>query len=160
MPMMRIANTTATRKTSKTTRTKPLSEKHIQETCSAFLALDGWRCIRTDLPHLRGLGVQERGMPDNLYIRYPNENPYQRVSGGYRGDMPDYKPRPWAQVLWVEFKKRGGVTELHQKTWHATERGRGALVWVFGETFTASIEAFCKFYETSGLQRKKVSIPR
>jgi hypothetical protein len=141
-------------------RTKPLSEAHIQATCTAWLELDGWRCVRTDMPHLRGLGVSEPGMADHQFIRYANENPYQRVPGGYRGDRQDYKPRQWAEVLWVEFKKRGGNAEQHQKDWHAKERARGGLVWVLGEDFEASIESFCEFYSKSGLQRKRISIPR
>jgi hypothetical protein len=47
-----------------------VSEAHIQETCSQFLAVDGWRRIRTDLKQLRGMGMQEKGMADDLYIRY------------------------------------------------------------------------------------------
>lgn len=34
-----------------------LLEKQVQQTCCEFLALDGWRRIRTDLGHLRGMGV-------------------------------------------------------------------------------------------------------
>ena len=38
------------------------------------------------------------------------------------------------------------------------ERLCGALVWVAGEDFEASPEAFAKFYAKSGLQRKKVTM--
>lgn len=152
--MKTIANTTAIRKTSNTTRTKPLSEAHIQKTCTDYLALDGWRCVRTDMPHLRGLGVSEPGMADNLYIRYSHD------CDGKRCSCDQYGSTGRAEVLWVEYKKRGGKAEQHQKDWHALERSRGGLVWVLGENFEASIESFCQYYAASGLQRKKVSIPR
>ncbi len=130
-------------------KTKPLSEKHIQETCTAWLALDDWRCIRTDLPHLRGLGVQERGMPDNLYIRY-----WANEGGHNRKDSAD--------VMWIEWKRKGGKAAQHQQDWHAKERARGALTLIAGEPggFEASIESFCNWYAQSGLQRKRISIPR
>ncbi len=133
---------------------KTLSEKHIQETCSAYLALDGWRGVRTDMPHLRGLGVSEAGMADNLYIRYLHD------CDGTDCICDKHGATGRAHVLWVEFKKRGGKAEQHQKDWHAIERARGGLVWVLGETFPASIEGFCSFYAASGLQRKTLSIPR
>ena len=40
------------------------SEKEIQQQIDEYLALDNWRVFRMDLPHLRGLGVQEPGIPD------------------------------------------------------------------------------------------------
>jgi hypothetical protein len=128
-------------------KTKPLSEAHIQATCTAWLALDGWRCIRTDLPRLRGLGVQERGMPDNLYIRY--------WTVAARG-----KWHTMADVLWIEWKKKGRKAAEHQRAWHATEREHGAMVLIAGENFPASIEGFCIWYAQSGLQRKPIGIPR
>jgi hypothetical protein len=98
------------------------------------------------LPHLRGLGVQERGMPDNLYIRYCKQSqPFQKS---------------WAEVAWIEWKKKGGKAEQLQKDWHAKERSRGALTLIAGEDFPASIAGFCSWYAKSGLQRKQISIPR
>jgi hypothetical protein len=155
-------NSSKTNPLSKTdTGRKYLSEKHIQATCSDWLALDGWRLIRTDLPHLRGLGVSELGIADSLYIRYgfPNETYFAT-----------------ALVMWVEWKRikrtelkhagftgfREGPTKKskHQADWHDKERARGALTLIAGEDFPASIEGFCEWYAASGLQRKSISIPR
>ncbi len=135
--------------------TKPLSEAHIQATCTEFLSWDDWRCIVTDPAHLRGLGVSEPGMPDRQFIRY--------LYGPGGGDACMCGMREGcacSQTLWVEFKKRGGKAAQHQKDWHAKERSRGGLVWVLGEDFPASIEGFCQHYAASGLQRKSISIPR
>lgn len=141
---------------------KGTSEAHIQATCTAWLELDGWRCVHTDMPHLRGLGVSELGMADNLYIRYafsaygpamrkPEEHD-QRVNAMLLASGQD--------VLWIEWKKRGGKAAQHQKDWHHNERARGALTLIAGEDFPASIEEFCNWYKNSGLQRKSISIPR
>ncbi len=46
------------------------SEAQIQQAADDFLALDGWRKIVTDPPHMRGLGVSEKGIADRLYLRY------------------------------------------------------------------------------------------
>lgn len=121
---------------------KPLSERHIEETCTEFLALDSWRCIKTDLAHLRGLGVQEPGMCDRLYIRYLE---------------PDW-PGTWAgaEVLFIEWKAKKGVHSQKQKDWQAAERARGALIWVAKQDFAPSIEAFQEFYRQSGLMRRSL----
>ena len=103
------------------------------------------------MPHLRGLGVSEPGMADHQFIRYGYFSPTAKKH---------FAIKPLAEVLWVEFKKRGGKAEQHQKDWHARERNRGGLVWVLGEDFEASIESFCEYYAKSGLQRKRISIPR
>lgn len=146
-------------------KTKPLSEAHIEATCTNFLELDGWRAIETDPKHLRGLGVSEPGMPDKQYIRY------------YKGLMPGWPfQQLWAEVMWIEWKrirlaetKRAGFTGFHEVTtkkakhqleWHERERARGALTLIAGEDFPASIEGFCTWYAQSGLQRKSISIPR
>lgn len=136
---------------------KPLSEAHIQNTVTAWLELDGWRCIRTDMPHLRGLGVSEPGMPDNLYIRYrPGYEQY-----GPCGNVSRLNPA-LSETLWIEYKRRKGKTAQHQKDWHAKERARGAFVLSCGEDLKegVSIESICEWYAASGLQRKKMSIPR
>lgn len=137
-----------------------LSEKQIQECCDDFLRLDGWRVFKTDLPHLRGLGVQEKGMPDRLYIRYANDGIWV---------VPDLRRHGSAEALWIEWKRRDSFSKKQncwlptkasqaQHDWHAEERARGALVWVAGEDFEASPETFAEFYAKSGLQRKKVSM--
>lgn len=129
-------------------RTAPrITEAQIQKAIVDFLALDGWRCIVTDPPWMRGLGVTERGIPDNLFIRYccgPN---------ALLTDVDDIR-RADAQVLWLEAKRKGGKAGEHQKAWHARERARGALVWCAGEDFEATIEAFRAHYIKSGLARK------
>lgn len=122
-----------------------LSERHIEATCTDFLALDSWRCIKTDLAHLRGLGVQEPGICDRLYIRY-----MPTVIGH---TMP---VAPYAEVLWCEWKAKKGVHSQKQKDWQASERARGALIWIAKVDFDPTIEAFQEFYRKSGLMRRKI----
>lgn len=144
---------------------KPLLEKHIQQTCTAFLALDGWRPLRTDpvSDRSRGKGFGELGMADHLYIRYLHrESAFPHVQ---------FLGRAHAELMWVEWKRERGGTgkkalftraekaKIHQRGWIAAERARGALVLLAGEDFPATIEGFCEFYAQSGLQRRKVSIP-
>lgn len=126
------------------------SESQIQQQIDELLELDGWRIIKTDLPHLRGLGVQEKGMPDRLYLRYPTSEQYDQL--GYElGD---------AEAFWIEHKKRDGKAKEHQKAWHAAERARGALVIVAGEDFEASADGFIAWYNGSGLARRKLTISK
>ena len=128
------------------------SERQIQETCDGFLTLDGWRLIKTDLPHLRGLGVQEKGMPDRLYIRYLHD------CEGIQCSCDKHGATGRAEIMWCEWKKRGGKAAQHQKTWHYRERLCGALTLIAGEDFPASIEGFMDWYAKSGLQRRKVTM--
>ncbi len=121
-----------------------LSEAHIQRSCDDWLALDGWRAIITDPPQLRGLGVTEPGICDRLYIRYELQT------------LPPTREKAAAQVLWVEYKKKGGKAGQHQKDWHYIERMVGALVWVAGADFEPSIEAFQRHYRASGLMRRRI----
>ncbi len=132
------------------------SEAQIQQTCTEWLALDGWRAIVTDPPHMRGLGVSEKGIPDRLYIRYcySGENCSTSAKNGSRWDMNARLLH--TQAVWIEWKKKGGKAKEHQKDWHYAERLRGALVWVAGENFPATIEGFQKFYRESGLMRRKL----
>ncbi len=124
------------------------TEAQIQSQCRDYLALDGWRLVVTDPPHIRGLGVSEPGMPDDLYIRYGEKRNREFPEGEVD------------QVLWVEHKSKrlGSKAAQHQKNWHARERARGALVIVAGVDFEASLEGFAKWYEQSGLQRKRVKV--
>lgn len=118
----------------KTAKTPRISEASIQETCAQWLALDGWlRRIKTDLRHLRGMGVQEKGIPDDCFIRY------------------DFRRSSWAQVLWIEWKASDGVVGQQQTEWHQLERARGALVWVARQDFDPTIEGFQDHYRKSGL---------
>jgi hypothetical protein len=114
-----------------------VTERQIQESCSEYLALDGWRRIKTDMPQLRGLGVQEKGMADDFYIRY---NP--GVVGRY------------AEVMAIEWKRKTGKSMAHQRAWHDLERARGALTLIAGIDFVASIEGFQEWYRASVLCRK------
>lgn len=134
-------------------KTKPLSEAHIEATCTEWLSWDDWRAIETDPKHLRGLGVSEPGMGDKQYIRYRNR--YRMETGGYSG----LHLLALTEVMWIEWKRKGGKAGQKQQEWHERERARGALTLIAGEDFPASIEGFCSFYAKSGLQRKKMSIP-
>ena len=122
-----------------------MRESSIQETCCDFLALDGWRRIRTDMKQLRGMGVQEKGMADDLFIRY-------RLSGNH---VPaNYCGIVMAEVFWVEWKSKKGVHGQKQDEWQLLERSRGALVWVAKKDFEPTVEGFSEHYTRSGLLRK------
>lgn len=123
---------------------KPLSEAHIQETCSHLLALDDWRRVRMDMKQLRGMGVQEPGMADDLFIRYLFTDPWNTA-----------EIRAHTEAMWIEWKSKRGKASDHQKAWHTLERKRGALVLVAGQDFFASIEGFKAWYKYSGLMRKR-----
>ena len=112
-------------------------ERSIQEACCDYLALDNWRRVRTDMPQLRGLGVQEKGMCDDLFIRY-------RTLVGF------------ADVLWIEWKSKKGIHGQKQVEWQAAERARGALVWVAKKDFEPTVEGFMDHYRESGLMRKNI----
>lgn len=141
---------------------RPTTERSIQEACCDLLALDGWRRIRTDLPHLRGLGVSERGIADDLFLRYVFGEEMKAISGlrkrGFRIPQCDEPRREDAQVLFIEWKRKTGKAMQHQHDWHQAERARGALTLIAGIDFVASVEGFMAWYEKSGLMRKKLSI--
>ena len=144
-------------------RSKPLSEAHIQRTCTDWLALDGWRCVRTDMPHLRGLGVSEPGMADNLYIRYDcTASELAAIKNRFGETFNNLLSS--ASVMWIEWKRIKvrvpTKAKQNQQEWHEAERARGALTLISGEDFPASIEGFCIWYAASGLQRKSISIPK
>lgn len=117
-------------------------EKHIAQTCSQFLELDGWRSFKMEPISRRewGKGTGEIGQADYLYLRYG------------KGATCEH--------MHIEWKKRGGKAAQHQQAWHAKERARGALTLIAGENFPASIEGFTNWYRDSGLQRKKIGMPR
>src|ERR1700679_987087 len=75
-----------------------VSEAHIQETCSQMLELDGWRRVRPNMKQLRGMGVQEPGMADDLFIRYANRADPNKVVPGYKSRIYD----PLAEIMWCE----------------------------------------------------------
>lgn len=127
--------------------TPKVSERQIQDASNQLMELDGWRVIHTDPRYLRGLGVQEKGIADELYVRYLPLAKLQRVP------RPD-EVKAQAEVLWVEFKRRTGKAMAHQRAWHDAEQARGALTWIAGIDFTASVEGFKAHYLASGLARR------
>jgi hypothetical protein len=128
-------------------------ESSIQQACTDMLLLDGWRVLHTDLKHLRGMGVQEPGIADDLFIRY------------WTGCINQIEKTPpyesWAQVLFIEWKRidpRGLRTKASQKQkdWHTLERKRGALTLIAGQDFEPTTEGFKNWYVNSGLMRNKI----
>ncbi len=118
-----------------------ISERSIQNTCLDWLKLDGWlRQIHTDLRHLRGMGVQEKGIPDDCVIRYT--------------PMPSGRGAADSDVLWIEWKARDGVVGDKQREWHQLERSRGGLVWVAKEDFEPTVDGFMDHYRKSGLLQR------
>lgn len=135
-----------------------LSERDIERTISDYLALDGWRALKTDPVSRRewGKGFGERGMADVLMIRY---EAFRWIDLKIAPPLIGYfEQHAGAQVLWIEHKRRGKKAAQHQLDWHAAERARGALTLIAGEDFEASIEGFERWYIASGLQRRKIPI--
>ena len=123
-----------------------LTEAQIERQCSDFLALDGWRGLKTDpcsdRTHAKGFG--ELGMADHLYIRY----------GDIRGSGTRIMSLG-AEVVWIEWKRPGCSPTPRQVAWHVAERKRGALTMIAGVDFPASFEGFLAWYRNSGLLRKE-----
>lgn len=129
-----------------------LREIDIENTCTEWLTLDGWRPFKTDPKHLRGLGVTEPGMPDRFYVRY-----LYRSGGSAEPCMCGMRDGcACVQLVWIEWKRKGGKSALRQMAWHDAERLRGAVVLVAGENFPATIEGFQHWYRQSGLMRRKI----
>ena len=130
-----------------------VSEAQVEETCTQFLALDGWIALVTDPKQLRGLGVTEPGIADRQYRRYS-------------GPLPESESNTtaqiwsWAQLMFIEWKRvkngKATKTSAKQDAWHALERSRGFLTLRAGIDFPATIEGFQKFYRASGLMRRKI----
>lgn len=133
--------------------TPKVSERQIQDACSQLMELDDWRVIHTDPRYLRGLGVQEKGIADECYVRYLANDRLELQTELGPVLIAVLKP-PAAEVLWVEFKRRTGKAMAHQRAWHDAERARGALTWIAGIDFTASVEGFKAHYLASGLARR------
>lgn len=128
-----------------------LSEAQIERQCSDFLALDGWRGLKTDpcSDRRRGKGFGELGMADHLYIRY-------LPPGVLRYYLPPDRYGPGlAQVLWVEYKGPRGKLSPHQITWATNERDRGAMVAQATVDFAPSFDGFTDWYRGSGLLRRE-----
>lgn len=131
------------------TNKRPLRERDIEKACSDFLALDGWRRICTDPPRMRGLGVQEKGIADCLYIRYrPRYEQFGPCTNVERLNLSA------SEVMWIEWKRPRGVTSKHQTAWHVAERARGALTLIASVDFPPTYDGFVEFYRKSGLLRR------
>ena len=129
-------------------------EHMIEEHCTNLLEGDGWRALRTDpvSDRGRGKGFGEPGMADHLYIRY------KCTYGAYtkRRSGPDCTWLAEAQILWIEFKSADGKLRKNQGPWHEIERARGALTWIAGVDFPASVAGFVDHYRKSGLNRGRI----
>lgn len=125
----------------------PPKEAEIQNACAMILEYDGWRRLRTDPVSRRewAKGFGEPGMADDLFIRY-----------GYFEDLNLTYRHVLAEVMWIEWKRKGGSAAEHQIAWHVLERKRGALTLIAGQDFEASVEGFKAWYQLSGLQRRSV----
>jgi hypothetical protein len=136
-----------------------VTEAQIEETCTAFLALDGWVSLVTDPKQLRGLGVTEPGIADRQYRR-PTIFSIKWMEP-IRTPIPSWAGN--ANLMWIEWKRvRAGKatkTSVKQDAWHARERARGFLTLRAGIDFPATISGFCEFYAKSGLMRKQLRIP-
>lgn len=134
---------------------KPLSEAAIERTLTDFLALDGWRCIKTDpvSDRQRGKGFGELGMADCQYTRYlygsHNNGNVNKCQCGMREGCA------CSETIWIEWKSAKGKPKPHQLEWHRAERARGALTLIAGVDFPASVDGFMEFYRKSGLLRRQ-----
>lgn len=125
-------------------------ESHIEQTCSEWLELDGWRTLKTDPVSRKewGKGFGEIGMADRLYIRYH--------CGEIREPTLESRKRAFCDAMWIEWKSAKGRTRGEQIGWHAQERRRGALTLIAGEQFPKTIEGFMAWYRQSGLMRGRI----
>ncbi len=123
-------------------------EHMIEAECTRLLEQDSWRALRTDpvSDRGRGKGFGEPGMADHLYIRYEPVNPGE--------EMDSFSAI--TETLWIEFKSAKGKPAKHQTEWHTKERARGALTWIAGVDFPASVAGFVERYRKSGLNRGRV----
>lgn len=130
-----------------------VSEADIEKTCTELLELDGWRSFKMEqnFSERKVKVTGERGMPDRLYLRY-----CYGPQGVGRCQCGMVEGCACSETLWVEWKSATGKSATHQKTWHETERRRGALVLVAGVDFPASIEGFQSWYRSSGLNRGRI----
>lgn len=140
-----------------------LKEADIQRTCVDFLALDGWRPLKTDpcSDRNRGKGFGEKGMADHLFLRVPDVKEYvlrARRASLTRGPFPAASVLAAAQgqILWVEFKRPGTVPTSRQHDWHYLERYNGFLTVLAGVDFPADIDGFMAWYRVSGLMRRPI----
>lgn len=118
-----------------------LLEAHIEEQIAQYLALDSWytRHLELNYSERKQRSVGERGMPDLLALRY------HALPG-------------WANILWIECKRPGGVISRWQREWKERERRRGAVVITASIDFEPSLEGFIDWYEKSKLQVRYVRL--
>jgi|KBSSwiStaDraftv2_1062776.scaffolds.fasta_scaffold02616_10 hypothetical protein len=133
-------------------------EHMIEAECTRLLETDGWRALRTDpvSDRGRGKGFGEPGMADHLYIRYSFSTPQEWLEEPTRTPGDTVARASQSQVLWIEFKRPGEKPAKHQTEWHTKERARGALTWIAGEDFPASVAGFVEHYRKSGLNRGRI----
>jgi|SRR6185436_1818686 len=134
-------------------------EHMIEAECTRLLEMDGWRPLRTDpvSDRGRGKGFGEPGMADHLYIRYLYVDSGMIVHGiRFSGKVTADEQRAICQMLWVEYKSADGKVRKNQGPWHEIERARGALTWIAGVDFPASVAGFVEHYRKSGLNRGRV----
>ena len=86
-------------------------------------------------------------MADHQYTRY-----VARVCP----EATNAAARALSETLWIEFKSAKGTPKSHQIEWHTQERARGALTWIAGVDFPASIAGFIEHYRKSGLNRGRI----
>jgi len=141
----------------KQARAVRIREKDIQRTVNDLLALDGWRHLRCDpmSDPVRKRYVGEVGMADELYIRYNDARCLRHEYGVGYSEFDDCTCTR-ADVLWIEFKRPGYKARTHQLRWHHEERLKGAVVWLFGKDFPATVDGFLEHYRKSGLMRREI----
>lgn len=123
---------------------KQQREATIQAHCGEWLTWDGWRHLRTDpvSDRDRGKGFGELGMADDLFLRPCIVR---------EANLVDFAQ---GEILWIEWKKRGGKRGAHQVEWHRKERNAGFLTVFAGIDFTPTIDGFKAWYLASGLAIK------
>lgn len=145
-------------------RAPRLREADIQTACVDFLALDGWRPLRTDpcSDRGRGKGFGEEGMADHLFLRasyIPHHLRWERLikRGEAFPKASVFTANAAAgEILWVEFKRpRTGRVAEHQHDWHLAERLRAFLTVVASIDFEPTYDGFVTWYRNSGLLRRE-----
>lgn len=135
-------------------RNKELTEAQIEETCTDLLEkCDGWLGWKTTpvSNRARGAGFGQLGMADYTYFRF-------------RYTVPETSPlwhgwrREDAEVMFIEWKRRGETLKPHQRAWRAQMAARGALVLAAGVDFEASVDGFLDWYNRSGLARHMLTL--
>ena len=131
-----------------------ITEADLEKYGTDLLALDGWRSLKTDpvSDRSRGKGFGELGMADRLYLRYG----YHDVLLATRGHTEARLRAEGCEIMWIEWKRRGGKAQDHQRLWIEFERELGALVILAGEDFAATPEGFLEWYRGSGLMRREI----